>query len=318
MTLVDCGCVEHPYPYCCAHEFHENPLYRNSRMIVPAGLKTRFNILKFNCFSKLSFDMMQNPLVARYVAALVARPLLTKCYTSGVLGFFQEILANHIAGVKFKCSKDAALSARIMAACKMDGRAVKMALYGFFVSAPMNHYMNLWMQKWFAGRTSIKSKIGHLCAQMFLVAPIQTLVFLVSMAYIGGARGSKEILGRVRMAYVKMLTLTWLIQPTTSFVATRFVPAPDLFLCAPPYTAITAIPVYSAFILGRYAAPPRLTRSSNTARTFHIHLPRCEEERGPYLAVSSEHLGILNQPAHRGTWVPCILPCTMLQGMAIA
>lgn len=93
----------------------------------------------------------------------------------GTLGFFQEILSNHIAGVKFKCSKDAALSARIMAACKMDGRAVKMALYGFFISAPMNHYMNLWMQKWFAGRTSVKSKIGHLLAQMFLVAPIQTL-----------------------------------------------------------------------------------------------------------------------------------------------
>lgn len=195
-------------------------------MIVPKGLKTQYNILKFNCLSKLSFNLMENPLVARYVAALVARPLLTKCYTSGVLGFFQEILANHIAGVKFKCSKDAALSARIMAACKMDGRAVKMALYGFFISAPMNHYMGLWMQKWFAGRTSLKSKIGHLCAQMFLVAPIQTLVFLVSMAFIGGARGGKEILSRVRMGYVKMLTLTWLIQPSASFVATRFVPAP--------------------------------------------------------------------------------------------
>lgn len=94
MTLVDCGCVEHPYPYCCTHEFHENPLHRNSRMIVPRGLKTQYNILKFNCMSKLSFDLMKNPLVARYVAALVARPLLTKCYTSGafLLVFFAPII----------------------------------------------------------------------------------------------------------------------------------------------------------------------------------------------------------------------------------
>lgn len=52
-------------------------------MIVPKGLRTQYNILKFNCLSKLSFNLMENPLVARYVAALVARPLLTKCYTSG-------------------------------------------------------------------------------------------------------------------------------------------------------------------------------------------------------------------------------------------
>lgn len=76
-----------------------------------------------------------------------------------------------------------------MAACKMDGRAVKMALYGFFISAPMNHYMGLWMQKWFAGRTSIKSKIGHLCAQMFLVAPIQTLGELSVLARLRVRKG---------------------------------------------------------------------------------------------------------------------------------
>lgn len=87
MTLVDCGCVEHPYPYCCTHEFHETPLYRNSRMIVPSGLKLQYNIFKFACFNKLSFNLMENPLVARYVACLIARPLLTKCYTSGARVF---------------------------------------------------------------------------------------------------------------------------------------------------------------------------------------------------------------------------------------
>lgn len=51
------------------YEHSNSPTYRNSRLTPPLQLQKT--------------GLLANPLVARYVAHLLARPLLTKCFTSG-------------------------------------------------------------------------------------------------------------------------------------------------------------------------------------------------------------------------------------------
>lgn len=150
----------------------------------------------------------QNALLARYLASLATRPLYTKAVTAGafvipeargtltgrgfspktkcnlhafvpcsivgVLGFIQEVLANHIAGVPVYASKDAPVPQRALAAAKIDLRALKIAAYGFLISAPMGHVLVGTLQKFFAGKTSRGSKIAQLLANNLVVAPIQT------------------------------------------------------------------------------------------------------------------------------------------------
>lgn len=104
----------------------------------------------------------------------------------GVLSFVQEVLTNHIAGVKFHTHKDAPAHKKILAKLKVDGTALKMGAYGFFVAAPLGHYLNLLMLKLFAGRTSRKAKFAQLVAQFFFVAPVNVFGEC-SGAVLGGA-----------------------------------------------------------------------------------------------------------------------------------
>ena len=49
-----------------------------------------------------------------------------------------------------------------------------MALYGFFVSAPLGHVLVGLLQKAFAGKVGLKHRLGQLLASNLLIAPIQT------------------------------------------------------------------------------------------------------------------------------------------------
>jgi peroxisomal membrane protein 2 len=48
-----------------------------------------------------------------------------------------------------------------------------MALYGFFISAPLGHFLVGALQKAFAGKTGTAAKIGQIVASNLLIAPIQ-------------------------------------------------------------------------------------------------------------------------------------------------
>jgi len=170
------------------------------------------------------YGLMRNPVVAKYVAALITRPLLTKCCTAGVLCFLQEVIACHLAGVRFVSSKDAPLSAQLLASLKIDAKAVKMAIYGFFVSAPLNHFLAGVMQKVFAGKTSRLAKLSQLLASNLVVAPIQVFVLLASMAIIHGAKTSNVVLARAKAGFMKMLAITWVVQPSAMVAAQKFIP----------------------------------------------------------------------------------------------
>jgi peroxisomal membrane protein 2 len=132
-----------------------------------------------------------NSLLAAYLRQLNTRPLTTKAVTSGelftitfnllltsiltgTLSFLQEILASHLSGVPVsRPSKNAPAYSHALAAAKIDARALKLAIYGFFVSAPMGHFFMGLLQRAFAGRTGAGAKIAQILASNLIIAPIQ-------------------------------------------------------------------------------------------------------------------------------------------------
>ena len=70
-------------------------------------------------------------------------------------------------------SKDAPFYEHLLAAAKIDSQPIKMALYGFFVSAPLGHVMVGQLQKAFAGQTGTKAKVLQILASNLITAPIQ-------------------------------------------------------------------------------------------------------------------------------------------------
>jgi peroxisomal membrane protein 2 len=103
----------------------------------------------------------------------VPRPYRT--LLKGTLCFLQEVLGSHLASVPVrKPAKDAPVYSHVLARAKVDARALKMALYGFVVSAPLSHVLVGELQKAFAGRTGRAAKLGQVIASNLIVSPIQT------------------------------------------------------------------------------------------------------------------------------------------------
>ena len=100
--------------------------------------------------------------------------------TTGVLLFVQEITACHLAGVPSprptaklgttQYDLEAALSR-----AKITPRACAMAIYGAFISAPLNHVLVGRLQKAFAGRTTLKDRLLQILTNSVFIAPITTV-----------------------------------------------------------------------------------------------------------------------------------------------
>ena len=99
--------------------------------------------------------------------------LMVYCAT-GILSFIQEVIANHLAGVPIPVSKSANPASKLAAAAKIDIRAFKLALYGFFISAPLGHYAVGTLQKFFEGKNGPAARLLLLLANNLFVAPVQT------------------------------------------------------------------------------------------------------------------------------------------------
>ncbi|KAI0271393.1 hypothetical protein BC834DRAFT_818365 [Gloeopeniophorella convolvens] len=172
----------------------------------------------------------KNPLLLAYLAQLSAHPLRTKAATTGVLCFLQEVLGSHLARVPSRRpSKDAPFYSHALARVKVDARAVKMALYGFLVSAPLGHVLVGELQKAFAGKTGRAAKIGQVVASNLVVAPIQTAVYLASLAVISGAKSWNDIQKTVKGGFFPVIKVMWVSSPLSLFFAQKFVP-PELWV----------------------------------------------------------------------------------------
>ncbi|KAG6911540.1 hypothetical protein DXG01_011842 [Tephrocybe rancida] len=166
-----------------------------------------------------------HPLLLKYLGELAANPLRTKAITTGTLCFLQEVLGSTLAGVPVKRpAKNAPSVVHALAALNIDSKALKMAIYGFLVSAPMGHYLTGTLQKAFAGKTGTGAKIGQILAHSLLVSPITSAVFLASMAVINGAKTIDEVVKTVKAGFVSVLRVSWVVSPVTLAIAQKFIP----------------------------------------------------------------------------------------------
>lgn len=93
----------------------------------------------------------------------------------GILSFLQEVLGSNIAGVPIaRPAKDASPIAHLLAAARINVKALNIAIYGAFISAPMSHYLVGSLQKLFAGKTSAGARIAQILLHNIFVAPIQS------------------------------------------------------------------------------------------------------------------------------------------------
>ncbi|THG98384.1 hypothetical protein EW026_g3803 [Hermanssonia centrifuga] len=191
-----------------------------------------------------------SPLLASYLAQLAVHPLRTKSITLGTLQFLQEILASHLAGVPPKrVPKDAPMYQHLLARAKIDSKAIKMALYGFCISAPLGHTLVGLLQKAFAGKTTTKDKIMQILASNLILAPVQIsgaplslclkvgsdtdfgsyTVYLASMAVINGAKSVDEVLRTVKGGFMNVMRITWITSPLSLIVAQKYL-SPELWV----------------------------------------------------------------------------------------
>jgi len=166
-----------------------------------------------------------NPLLAKYLVQLATHPLRTKSTASATFSFLQEVIGSNAAGLPpSPVAKDASPITKALASVHIDAKAIKMALYGFFVSAPLSHYLVGFLQKTFAGKEGVKYRIAQLLASNLLIAPIQTTAFLASMAVINGAKSVDEVIRTVKAGFLSVIRITWVVSPLSMTIAQRFIP----------------------------------------------------------------------------------------------
>ncbi|KAF8647900.1 hypothetical protein AX16_006432 [Volvariella volvacea WC 439] len=184
-----------------------------------------------------------HPLLAAYLAQLAAHPLRTKSLTTATFCFLQEVLGSNLAGVPVKKpSRNASIVAHLLARGHINLKALKMALYGFLVSAPISHYLVGALQKAFAGKTGTGARIAQIVANNLIVSPIQASAYLASMAIIGGAKSGSEVVATVRKGLFSVLRISWVVSPLSITIAQKFVPT-ELWV---PYFNLIQ------FVLGTY------------------------------------------------------------------
>lgn len=137
-----------------------------------------------------------------------------------------------------------------------------MAIYGFFISAPLNHTLVGQLQKAFSGKEGFKYKVAQLAANSLLVSPVTvsgelrlsrhfvlcitdlhchflslslspslplSIVYLASMAIINGAKSVDEIIKTIKAGFFSVIRVCVLLRP---FNLLRFSAANiDLFTC---------------------------------------------------------------------------------------
>ncbi|PFH54796.1 hypothetical protein AMATHDRAFT_134933 [Amanita thiersii Skay4041] len=179
-----------------------------------------------------------NPLLQKYLAQLALHPLRTKALTTAVLCFLQEVLGSNLAGIPARKTTNAPFIVNALTRTHVNLKALKMALYGFLVSAPLSHYLVGLLQRAFSGKQGKGARIAQILAHNLLVSPIQASVYLMSMAIING----RDVVKTVRNGFFPVIRVSWIVSPLSMTIAQNFLPVE---LWVPFFNAIQ-------FVLGTY------------------------------------------------------------------
>ena len=129
-----------------------------------------------------------------------------------------------MSGTPANVSKGASAMVRSLQSIHLNAKAIKMAIYGFLVTAPLSHVLVGLLQKAFAGKTSPRARAVQLLANNLFVAPIQASgnqyhkyfsffsqtsppspVYLASMAVINGATSLDDIIKTVKAGFFSVV-----------------------------------------------------------------------------------------------------------------
>ena len=152
---------------------------------------------------KLSFspNIITMSLIEKYSNSLNSRPILTKAITSSTLYTLQELIAAAISRSPADASK-----------------ALRMTLYGFFVSGPMGHFLYAGMESLFAGVEGAKAGLMKLLFSNLVITPIQNSSYLFALGLIAGASPLKA-LQIVRQKLLSLMKISWVVSPLAQIFA---------------------------------------------------------------------------------------------------
>ncbi|SCV68649.1 BQ2448_770 [Microbotryum intermedium] len=151
-------------------------------------------------------------------------PLLA-CKFESPLGtaFVSEIIAGHASGaLPAPLAKHERTGILPIDLLKQNKKALKLAAYGFFISAPLGHTLMNILQNAFAGKTSGRAKLSMILCSNLFISPIQQSVYIAAMAYINGVESIDGIIKAWKMSIMPILRLTWVISTLSLAIAQRF------------------------------------------------------------------------------------------------
>jgi len=179
-----------------------------------------------------------HPLLAKYLQSLATRPLLTKAVTAGFLSLVQEVLASRITQTRTPYRK----TGTPLDLVRANERAIKFGAYGFFISAPLGHFLLSALQKAFQGQAGTKAKILQIVASNLFISPIQQSAYLISIAFINGAPSFSQAIAFLRANFWRIMRMTWVVSPLSMAIAQKFL---DPSLWVPFFNLV-------AFVFGTY------------------------------------------------------------------
>ncbi|BGP41180.1 hypothetical protein JCM10449v2_005154 [Rhodotorula kratochvilovae] len=129
-----------------------------------------------------------------------------------------------------------------IAIVKRYRQALKLAAYGFFVGAPLDHFLYGLLARAFAGRTSRHARVAEVATATVAILPVQNAVYLAALSIIGGAKSAKQVLAEVKGPFLGVMQLTAVVSTLSLAFAQRFVPPQALV----PFLTLIAASVDTA------------------------------------------------------------------------
>lgn len=121
----------------------------------------------------------------KYLACLVAYPLLTKSVTAGVLGALNESLATALSG-DYKTLSFPVLGRKVQIKHVVSPKIVSMVIYGALISTPISHTLYGILNRVFSGNMTPLKKLLQLLTSLLTITPTITAVFVAWLSFING------------------------------------------------------------------------------------------------------------------------------------
>lgn len=179
----------------------------------------------------MNVDSPARAALQSYLALLEAHPIKTKALTALSFNALSEFLASAVVSLKNPSEKSI-----------WTKKIPQMALYGFFVSGPLSHYLVEGLQRAFRNRRGALWNALQIVAANTIVSPIQILVFLTFMAIFSGARSASAVSRAVKRSFWPVIRNTWMTSPFLLAFSQQYVPR----------VAWTPFFVFFTFLLSTY------------------------------------------------------------------